>query len=84
MRQVGEFAKASAVVYHDEEKQISRCVIGALGRQPLFLQNSEKIFDGTLTPANAIKESLPDRDIKEMTMHVTAIERALDLARKFK
>jgi carbon-monoxide dehydrogenase medium subunit len=84
MRQVGEFAKASAVVYHDEDRQITRCAIGALGRQPLILQNSEKIFDGTLTPAGAIKESLPDRDFKEMRMHVTAIERALDMARKLK
>ena len=81
MRQVGEFAKASAVIYHDEHKQITRCAIGALGRQPLLLHNPEKIFDGTLTPANAIKESLPDRDFAEMTMHVTAIERALSIAR---
>ena len=84
MRQVGEFAKASAVVYHDDDRQITRCAIGALGRQPLILENSEKIFDGTLTPASAIKESLPDRDLKEMRMHVTAIERALEMARKSK
>ena len=84
MRQVGEFAKASAVVYHDEDKQLVRCAIGALGRQPLILQNSEKIYDGTLTAASAIKESLPEREFTEMRMHVTALERALDIARKSK
>jgi carbon-monoxide dehydrogenase medium subunit len=81
-RQVGEFAKASACVLVDPENGRTRCTIGALGRQPLVLPDSEAIVDGRITPAEALKAALPNRLEEDLILHVTALSRALDQARR--
>jgi aerobic carbon-monoxide dehydrogenase medium subunit len=77
VRQVGDFAKASAAVYLDPGRGVTRCVVGALGRQPLVLANPESLMDGSIKPADAIAAGMPDRLASSMTMHVVALTRAI-------
>lgn len=78
-RQVGEFAKASAAVFVDPASGTRRCVIGALGRQPLVLSNPDAVLAGTLTPGDALAEALPDRPRSSLGLHGVALTRALAL-----
>lgn len=84
-RQVGEFAKASAAVLIDPAKSGPalglRCAVGALGRQPLLLDDPAALIDGRMSPAVALAKALPDRAPAELTLHVTALTRALDQAK---
>lgn len=80
MRQVGEFAKASAAVLIDPENGRYRCVVGALGRQPLVLGDPLALIEGRIAPADALAAALPDRPAAELAMHVTALARALAMA----
>lgn len=80
VRQVGDFAKASAVVHIDPAREMRRCVVGALGRHPLVLAESAAILDGKLTPAEAIRAALPERPAADLAMHGVALERAIDRA----
>ena len=77
VRQVGDFAKASGAVYSDPAREVRRCVVGALGRQPLVLAESAAILDGALAPAEAIRAALPDRSAASLAMHGVALERAI-------
>jgi carbon-monoxide dehydrogenase medium subunit len=79
-RQVGEFAKASATVLIDPENDQLRCAVGALGRQPLVLPDAQALIEGRLTPRDALQQALPNRPIEELTLHITAISRALERA----
>jgi len=77
VRQVGDFAKASAAVHIDPARGVRRCVVGALGRQPLVLAESEAVLDGSMSVAEAIKGALPDRSGTSLAQHVVALERAI-------
>lgn len=77
VRQVGEFAKASASVYHDPARGIARCTVGALGRHPLIIENSQSVIDGTMTPTDALRAALPMHKASDLILHVTALTRAL-------
>ncbi|WP_119168222.1 FAD binding domain-containing protein [Algihabitans albus] len=77
MRQVGEFAKASAAVLVDPGTGRVRCVLGALGRQPLLLGDPQAIVDGRVEPAEAVRAALPERAAADLALHVTALARAL-------
>ncbi len=79
-RQVGEFAKASAVVHADPERGIHRCAIGALGGPPAVLADAAAIIAGDIPPAEALARALPERDAGALTLHVTALARALAAA----
>ncbi len=79
-RQVGEFAKASACILIDPQNERLRCVVGALGRQPLVLPDAEAIIEGRRSPADALHDALANRSPEEMTLHVTALTRALEQA----
>ena len=81
VRQVGDFAKASAAVHIDPSKGIRRCVVGALGRQPLVLSDSEAILDGAVSAAEAVRAALPDRTASSLAMHAVALERAIARAK---
>ena len=81
MRQVGEFAKASAAIYADPERGVYRCAIGALGGTPVLLGDAKAIIDGDIPPADAIRAALPTRPFESLAMHATALSRALDQAR---
>mgnify|MGYP003671544977 CR=1 FL=1 len=76
-RQVGEFAKASACVLIDPQKNHPRCAVGALGGKPLVLENPEALINGTLKPSEALQTALPNRRIDELALHIAALERAL-------
>lgn len=80
-RQVGEFAKASATVLIDRENDRQRCVVGALGRQPLVLENAEALIDGSMSSRDALTQALPNRTEADLTLHITALTRALAQAR---
>lgn len=77
VRQVGDFAKASAAVYIDPSRSETRCAVGALGRHPLVLANAGALLDGTIRPAEAIAAALPDRLPSSLTLHAVALVRAI-------
>ncbi|MEQ9609505.1 MAG: FAD binding domain-containing protein [Kiloniellaceae bacterium] len=79
--QVGEFAKASAAVLIDEAAGRRRCVLGALGRPPLILDNPQALIDGSLAPAEALRAALPERAPETLALHLAALQRALALVR---
>ncbi|MDM7946641.1 MAG: FAD binding domain-containing protein [Oceanibaculum nanhaiense] len=76
-RQVGEFAKASAAVLIDPNGLGLRCAVGALGRQPLLLDDPAALIEGQVSPVEALAKALPDRAPSELTLHATALTRAL-------
>ncbi len=80
MRQVGEFAKASAAVYNDPVRNVMRCTIGALDQKPLTLSNPKPIFNGDTTPEDALRSAFPEKEPAQLTLHSTALKRALQIA----
>ena len=78
VRQVGEFAKASTAILDDPESRRSRVVVGALGRQPLLMDNSEEIIAGRLDGKTALSKALPDMPASAVRMHGVAIDRAIE------
>jgi carbon-monoxide dehydrogenase medium subunit len=77
MRQVGEFAKASAAVLHDPARSVARCALGALSRQPMLLNQPLAVIEGEGSPADAVQAALPDCKPVDLAMHITALTRAL-------
>ena len=82
MRQVGEFAKASATVLIDQENGFYRCALGALEGPPLVLARPLDIIEGDLGPKKAVEDALSVRKIASYDMHVAALERALEQAKE--
>ena len=76
--QVGEFAKASAAVLVDDASGRRRCALGALGRPPLVLADTDALIDGRLDPAAALRAALPDRAPEALALHLAALRRALE------
>lgn len=77
VRQVGEFAKASAAVLDDAEAGRSRVVVGALGRQPLLLDAPQEIIAGKIDGKEALARALPGMSAQSLRMHAVAIDRAV-------
>ena len=79
MRQVGEFAKASATVLADPDNSKSRIAIGALGRQPLVLEPelAEDVLAHRVSASDALRSALPERSATDLALHITALDRAL-------
>jgi len=84
MRQVGEFAKASAAVYRDPVRGITRCTIGALDQKPITLDDPISVFNGSMTPDDALRSALPKKEPAHLTLHITALKRALQIAHRQK
>ncbi|MFC3226447.1 FAD binding domain-containing protein [Marinibaculum pumilum] len=80
VRQVGEFAKASATVLVDRAHGRLRCTLGALGTAPLVLPQAEALLAGDCTPAEAVAAALPDRTKEGRALHEVALARALSQA----
>ncbi|MEM6495581.1 MAG: FAD binding domain-containing protein [Pseudomonadota bacterium] len=78
-RQVGEFAKASATVLLDSPSSAPRIAVGALGRQPLLLEpaSSQSLIKGDATAAEVLAKALPDRSVKDLTLHAAMLARAV-------
>ncbi len=77
MRQVGEFAKASAAVLIDPENRRYRCALGALGGPPAVLPDPEGLIEGRVSAADSVAQALAGRPLQSTAMHVAALERAL-------
>lgn len=79
VRQVGEFAKASATVLIKPEGGAARVAIGALGRQPLVLGDgaAQDLVAGRRTAEKVLSDALPDRSAAELALHVAALNNAL-------
>lgn len=78
VRQVGEFAKASAAVLDDPETGRCRVVVGALGRKPVVIDNAGDIVSKQIDGKQALEQALPDVPIAELRMHAIAIDRAVE------
>ncbi|MEM7749008.1 MAG: FAD binding domain-containing protein [Pseudomonadota bacterium] len=79
VRQVGEFAKASATILVDTPSSRPRIAIGALGRQPLLLESasSQSLFNGEATAAEVLAKALPDRSQQDLALHSAMLARAM-------
>ena len=82
VRQVGEFAKASATVLLPPTGPL-RVAVGALGRQPLVLdaQPAADFAAGRATARDVLAAALPDRSATERALHEAALNHALAQAR---
>lgn len=77
MRQVGEFAKASATVLIDPEGGRHRCALGALGGAPVVLPDPLAIIERQVKAADVVSAALAGRPLQSYAMHVAALESAL-------
>ncbi|MFY0612930.1 MAG: FAD binding domain-containing protein [Hyphomicrobiaceae bacterium] len=79
VRQVGEFAKASATVLVDPDSLAPRIAVGALGRQPLLLDAEAAVafVAGQVTAQEVLSAALPQRSTAELALHVAALNNAL-------
>ncbi len=79
VRQVGEFAKASATVLLDSPTSAPRIAVGALGRQPLLLEpaSSQSLLKGDATEAEVLAQALPDRSQQDLALHAAMLSRAI-------
>ncbi|MAI47236.1 MAG: carbon monoxide dehydrogenase [Hyphomicrobiaceae bacterium TMED74] len=84
VRQVGEFAKASATVLVEPDKESARIAIGALGRQPLVLgtETSKDLLESRIQTAEALSAALPNRTVADLSMHTAALNKAIALAQE--
>jgi len=77
MRQVGEFAKASATVLIDPENGRHLCALGALGSPPVVLPDPLAIIERRVSAADVVPSALAGRPLQSFAMHIAALERAL-------
>lgn len=79
VRQVGEFAKASATVLLDPGRAGPRVAVGALGREPLVLDDASahELVAGRATAKEVLSAALPSRPIESIALHVAALNNAL-------
>lgn len=78
VRQVGEFAKASAAVLSDPEQGRTRLIVGALGRKPLMIDAAEAVIEGSIDGAAALKSALGESEARVLRLHAVAINRAVE------
>ena len=78
----GEFAKARATVLVDLENSTTRVCVGALGRQPLVLDetNSARLVGGRTSADEVLSAALPDRSAEDLALHIAALNKALAAA----
>ena len=74
------WSSRSAVVLADPATRRYRCALGALGGRPIVLAEPEAIIAGSVTPAAAVAQALPDRAAHERALHVAALTHALEAA----
>lgn len=82
VRQVGEFAKASATVLIDPNRDGPRAALGALGDAPRVLadDHAAALVEGAMTAAEAAALTLADRPPEQRALHAAALQRALEQA----
>jgi carbon-monoxide dehydrogenase medium subunit len=77
----GDFAKASAAVLLDPARNETRILLGAIEIPPVLLSDPAALLDGRLSLDRAVKENAPHLDDVSHALHVTALRRAITLAR---
>ena len=78
---VGDFAKASAAVLLDPERNETRVLLGAIERPPLLLTDPSTVLDARGDLADVVKQALPFLSEESHALHVAALRRALVMAR---
>ncbi|MBM86075.1 MAG: carbon monoxide dehydrogenase, partial [Rhodospirillaceae bacterium] len=76
VRQAGDFAKASAAIFLDPERNLRRCVVGALGGPPLVLVGFDEYLVREMTAIDLLHGALPDRELGSLALHAAALDRA--------
>ena len=78
-RQVGEFAKASAVVLTRSTDGEPRIALGALPSQPKLIETSTArgLLSGEIDALDAVADLLPQSTPRERGLHVTVLRNAL-------
>jgi carbon-monoxide dehydrogenase medium subunit len=79
VRQVGEFAKASATVLVDPDNGPPRIAVGALGRQPLVFEDNvaQELIAGRSSSEAALAAALPERSTAELVLHRAILDKAM-------
>lgn len=76
---VGDFAKASAAVLVDSERQDTRILLGAIEQPPVLLADPAAILAGQRLLADVVKEAAPHLSDESQALHVAALRRAIVL-----
>ena len=76
----GDFAKASAAVLLDPERQETRILLGAIERPPVLLDDPLAILQGRRSLADVVTQAAPHLSDEARTLHIAALRRAMALA----
>lgn len=76
----GDFAKASAAVLLDPDREETRILLGAIERPPVLLDDPLAILQGKRSLADAIAQAAPHLSDEARTLHIAALRRAMALA----
>jgi carbon-monoxide dehydrogenase medium subunit len=77
---VGDFAKASAAVLLDADRDETRLVVGAIERPPAILPDPVAILEGRMPLADAVKAVASHLSDESHALHDAALRRAIALA----
>jgi aerobic carbon-monoxide dehydrogenase medium subunit len=78
---VGDFAKASAAVLIDPERNETRVLLGAIERPPVLLSDPAALLSGARALADVVKEAAPHLSEESHALHVAALRRAIAMAK---
>lgn len=76
----GEFAKASAAVLIDPDRNETRLVVGAIERAPILLPDAAAILSDPDAALPALERATAANPLPSLALHVTAIRRAIAIA----
>lgn len=76
----GDFAKASAAVLLDPDRQETRILLGAIERPPVLLTDPSAIMEGRRPLADVVRQAAPHLSDEARTLHIAALRRAIALA----
>ncbi len=79
-RKAGEFAKASAAILHDPDRDEIRAVIGAIEQAPVLVPDAAELLDDPRAAAETVARLVPGLSPASGKMHAQALERAARLA----
>lgn len=76
----GDFAKASAAVLLDPDREETRILLGAIEQPPVLLEDPLAILQGRRSLADAVAQAAPHLSDEARTLHIAALRRAMALA----
>jgi carbon-monoxide dehydrogenase medium subunit len=74
---VGDFAKASAAVLIDPDRNETRILLGAIERPPVLLPEASAVLDGRFPLSDVVKAAAPHLSDESHALHVAALRRAM-------